>query len=303
MDQRDSEWRLREVQRKTERALRRAEDATAALAGRPAPLEAVAPRVKATRHRALRQNYRRVRVTENDLARLAAIVERHAVETHGGELEIRVETADGQDTIRASTANVFTSPDEIPSELRAVEIGYVPARGGSELHADVVLASSPRGLAEIRVEGSDTTTATALFWELRRELDSKRLAFCWLTTARHSALFQLLVSLFLGASTYVLFDFVLDLASARVEGFHLSALHVVLQAIGWLCVGIAFFVGSSWFFAVLERAFPVVEFAERLHDPGAAGRGRVLWIVTAVLLPFVLDGLRNLALEFLGTGR
>src|SRR6185369_11257135 len=75
-----------------------------------------------TRHKTLRQQFDRLRIDENDLARLAFIM-KSLQSRFGGKIEISIVSADGEETIRTNDPDFFVS-SHMPPQIRSVSISY-----------------------------------------------------------------------------------------------------------------------------------------------------------------------------------
>jgi len=253
--------------------------------------------IEITRHRALRHVFGRVRLDENDLVRIAAIVSSRVAEPSGGKVEISLESGDGQDTFRMTDPEALRRTAELPSVIGKVVIGYDrfssmrQRASDSRVYCTVALPGGTRDGAVVSVDGDEPTLAAGLFWELRRELEARQTSNGWLVELADQWWAQLIGSAVIAVSVYTAFDLILNAAAPRIPGFAASGVHTGLQVVGWACVLVAFFAGGDLLWGLVRRTYPKVEFSGRFSDPGRELRGRVAFLGSAIILPLIIQGL------------
>lgn len=97
-----------------------------------------------------------------------------------------------------------------------------------------------------------------------------------------------LLAVLSGLAAYSAIDLIL-----RTVGFGFPSLRGSLDLVrapaGGFAASVAFILGMLEIPEMLLRWFPPVQFAGRLRDPGAAGRSRLAWVGSALLLPLALE--------------
>jgi hypothetical protein len=251
-------------------------------------------KVEFTRRKSLHREFRRLRIDENDLVRLGQIILAVAQRSKNT-LDITVVSGDGEETLRSPNPDFFVSSD-MPPQIRSVSIAL---RGESPVSCEVELSAFPRGRAEISADGLDREAVSGVYHELERELESRQAWGRRLVIAVDSFWFTVVTGLVIAAALYSIFDFVLNLASARVQNFYGSKMHLTFAGIGWGILILAMFVGTFPIVSRIKRALPIVEFSGRLSDPSLISRSRILWIITVILVPIVLNVLAALFFDLL----
>jgi len=249
-----------------------------------------------SRHKSLSRDFDRVRIDENDLARLGAIVSGLA-ERFGGSPEFRIVSGDGEETIRTGDPDFFVGQHMLP-QIRSVSISYHNYQ--APVSCCVELGAFPHNRASLSADGSDRDIVSGVYHELERELEGRQVL--GVKCAKHLDGFfvHFLVSLMVASAIFSVFDFVLDLASATIVSFKGSDLHEVLVGIGTACVFIGLFIGGFQVIELLQRVFPALEFAGRLSDPNTVSRKRLIWVITVILLPIAVNVVSNLLTAGLG---
>jgi len=123
-----------------------------------------------TKHKVLKREFGRVQLSENDLQRLAKHFEDIAnrYETNPS---IEIESGDGEETIHTSCGDFFQSLD-MPTEIRGVKIKLNHYK--APISCSLSLSANPPRYAELNVDGTDTSSVTAIFHEIEREMSSKQ---------------------------------------------------------------------------------------------------------------------------------
>ena len=242
------------------------------------------------REKSVSQEFSRLRVDENDLYRLGVMVKALS-DAHGGAADMEIVSADGEDTYRATSPEVFVAPDA-PTAIRSVSMSYRHFR--APVSCSVSLSAGDHSRASLAVSGSDAPVVSGTFRELQRELLARSTgdrAFTGLLYSR--AMTGLLVwsmlALVLAASTYSIFDLSLRFVGFVVPGFWGSGIHGALQVVGVGAVILGFALGPWLAIDFLRGCFPRVQFAGRLSDTSTARRQALMAVGSLVILPLVLN--------------
>ena len=248
-----------------------------------------------TRERTVSREFYRLRISENDLVRIASLAQ-NAVAPHNGVVMIELQSADGEELIRTSDAGFLTSPGVPPTVSHAaIRFSHYEAPVGFS----VVFPGTPRGPARLTVEGTDPQVVSGLFRELERELQGLTLPGQGLLRQVDTYIFFLVVTLIVGAAVYAAADVILRILTVAIPGFKGSSAQRALATVAWVLVFTLPFFGGSQLVDAVRRAFPAVEFHGRLADPGAGNRKRLTWIALAIALPLVLNLVASLIFKSL----
>lgn len=233
------------------------------------------------------QHYPRVKLDERQLHRIATIVN-DAVSplTKVPMLSIDVVSADGEQTLQSGDPSVFLG-DGLPRKISKVTIhaGFpatYPAAAFVSLEA-----SKGWGGAYLSVGGTKPETVHALFHELNRELEA-----AYIGNDRLVALLNWATSAVVGMTTVslALACLVAGVGVLRSLGVGTWQSWVVLASLA-----LAILVVMTTSYRVFARAseyvadaFPAVEFAGRLADPGFETRSRLNWTLAIIIFPTIV---------------
>ena len=232
-----------------------------------------------TRQRKLSQQYCRVALDENDLARLATLVQEHG-QISGDQPNIQVRSGDGDDVFQTSDPSFFID-QHMPRDVGEVTIAY--ERYDAPVTCRIEASAGLQGRARLTVDGTDPDRVSGLFRDLNAELSARQLPGANLVKALDTLWVTSLLCWIVAAAVFSVFDVPLDIATSRVEGFGGSTAYEVIAAIGWVCVFIGATAGGFKLQGSLKRAFPAVQFSGRLTDQSAPQRTLLIWIVMAVV--------------------
>jgi hypothetical protein len=140
-------------------------------------------------------SYWRLRISENDLLRLAKIMADLA-SSHEGEVAIKVVSGDGEDTLASADPSVFGSL-EMPTRVGLVSISFgdtFSAEYGASVPpvvCKIMLKAGPSrpygsGEASLDVIGSDSILVNGVFGELDRQLRAGQVWGGWFNRAQNS---------------------------------------------------------------------------------------------------------------------
>jgi hypothetical protein len=255
-------------------------------------VEAEAPSIRKTK----RQSYRRIRVDENDLWRIAEIVNRLAVD-HGGQAKIEIVSADEEDTIRSTNPRVFLRND-IPTEVKSVLVEYDEWK--SPITCFVGFGTTYKRDAELKVVGSDPTVVAGLFYELDREIRFHRAWGEWIHTIDdvNAGLwwwFGQAALATLGILLAILNGLLAGSLAARF-GYTSASGSVGLAIVVAFVLFIPYILVVFGFVGLLRRALPSVQFSGRLSDAGSKARIRLTLVGTLLVIPFLINVLAALVM-------
>jgi hypothetical protein len=242
------------------------------------------------RQKTLSKEFGRIVVNENDIFRIARIMQK-LPERFGGELKIAMITGDEEETLRTSNIEIFNS-DDLPTCLSTVSINYLNYE--APVSCSVTLSSKINKSAKIEVDGTDTDTVTALFHELEREIKTKISALSKLYLFSEKGFLPFFaIHFFTGiacaAAIYSIFDIPLDLINQSNAQFKDTFNYKLIAGFGGICIGFAFFGGIFIFEAVVKKSFPPVEFSGRLADPSKPSRKRLVFIMLFIIIPILVN--------------
>jgi hypothetical protein len=236
----------------------------------------------------LNKSFEAVQFDEGDLAHLADIIS-ELPKRSGGNIQIRITSGDGQETLKTSDPGAFLSSD-IPRQVRSVEIAY--QKVDAPVSVDLAVGSPYSwGLngTRLRVTGSDTDLATAIFGKLDRIIQQNRPSSAWLTVEpdNHASLgglvLFLLGLLILGLSVYVEFWTLFSIFVRNPNPAVLEAARGILAVLSAV-IGLLLFM-------FIQKCFPPVRFTGRLSDVSTYPRSILLWVVAVVLVPTAIGQL------------
>lgn len=242
------------------------------------------------RHKTLSSEFSRLQMNENDLFRVATIVENLAL-SYGGQPNIEVVSGDGEETLRTKSSEFFLN-DQLPQNIRSIMIGF--SKYNAPISCMINLTAMQNRSAYIKVDGTDTSAVAAVFHELKRELTARETGgpkFIILSE-KHlvSTLFlDIIYSILAAASIYSLFDIPLNIIYKYDPDFKNSMLCRSIIYIGWLCVVMGFFGGGLTLSSYIKKSFPPVEFAGRISDPSKHQRKYLLLFISFILIPIVVN--------------
>ncbi len=242
------------------------------------------------RHKSLSQRFQRVILNENDLARLGEIVNTLS-ERFGDVIEIKIVSADREETVRTSDPGFFVS-QHMPPQIYSVSITYNNYKAPVSCRVDFVASSD--GHATLSVDGTERETVSGIYHELERELGSRVATGASLVQKLNSLPVTFVLNIIIGVAIYSIFDLALDFASAKIPGFDGSEIHRLFQNIGLISMVLGVIAGGLWVSDLLKRSFPPVEFSGRLSDANTINRSRLIWVSGAILLPIVVNVFSNL---------
>jgi hypothetical protein len=242
------------------------------------------------KHKTLHCEFGRLELNENDLYRLAKIVENIA-STYDGKPDIVVTSSDEEETYRATSSDFILS-EQFPPCIASVTISF--SRYGMPVSCKVSLSARPRGISRIEVDGTNTNAVAAAYHELARELKTREKAFSNLVLASEKNTLSKLItwaiySSFVAASIYSIFDIPLNIALQVNPSFIHTKLYTAIGNIGWVCVAIGFMVGNFVLDNYLKKWFPPVEFSGRLSDQSSKSRRYLLILASFIVAPIIVN--------------
>ncbi|MCQ3932444.1 MAG: hypothetical protein DPW16_18500 [Chloroflexi bacterium] len=242
--------------------------------------------------KSLNKRYIQVKIDETVLSRLIHILEDTA-KGNPQELEIVIESADGQDTIRTTDWKYFSTP-VMPQCLKSIVISSGGYRSPVQSRIELISKPYPLGRAEISVKGTDKHAVTGIFHELDRIMTDAETSAKLIVKYADNILIWIIWS-FLGAFTvFSIFDFFLDTVAAAYHKFDGSDIYIGIAIFGWICVFIAFLFSPSPIVNFLRSSFPVTEFAGQFSDASEKKRGRLMWFTGIILLPILVNFLSGI---------
>lgn len=247
--------------------------------------------------KSLARVFARIGIDENDLARLASLLAENPVLSREN-LTITVRSADGEDVFSTNDPEFFFD-QSFPRVLSEVAISS--QRYDAPVSCKIELASGERGQARLTVDGNDATAVSGLFHELSRELEARQLTGGWWVKQLDSFPFYLLIALALSSAVYSVFDLALDFGSSLAPAFADSTAHRVIAGIGWICVSGVFALSGFSGVRFFKRVFPVVQFRGRIEDEGQRLRGRLFWVISAILVPILVNVLSGAFADIFGS--
>jgi len=225
-------------------------------------------------------------LNESDLARLASIIE-EAIAGFGGNVAIEVQSADGEDTFRSNNPQFFFD-EKMPRKISSMRIGCTGER--VPLSCRLTISSGYRGGVDLSVDGEDVALVSGLFREIERELESESSLNPKVTRWIHeSSILGMLLGFLLALAIFSLFDFSINIMDAVVADFKESTLRSNIAWVGWGFVFVGLFVGGRYFEGLFKRVFPLVRFHGHISNEGKDVRGIMVWVLTAIVLPVVLN--------------
>ncbi len=250
-------------------------------------------------NKTLNKKLYRLRLNENDLFRLANILEPY-VNALGSKLDIYIVTGDGEDILETTDKSFFlslTMPNNIQSvSMKCYDKSFVPS-----LTVEFGSASRQKwydyGTAEVSISGSDPNLVAGTYREILRELEPRQLwdknIFYFLDTL----LGYVLISLLSAFAMYSAFDFILRSIAKILPEFWGSSIHNLLVIVGLIFVLVTLLASGVPITHALKRAFPAVEFSGKLTDPSHIFRTRLKWITSFILLPIGLNIIASFLFE------
>lgn len=252
------------------------------------------------RQKTLSKKFGRIAINENDIYRVAKIMQK-LPEKFGGELKISVVTGDREETIRTSDIEIFVS-EELPNFLSSIIINY--SNYEAPVSCSVTLPSASLNYAEIEIDGTDTDIVAATFHELEREIKSKTASLSTLYLFSEKGflpflVIHLLTGALCAAAIYSIFDIPLDFIHRSNPHFKETQLYKSISALGGICVSLALFGGFFVFDTIVKKSFPPIEFTGRLADPSKIPRRRITFLILMVIIPILVNVTSDLILEII----
>lgn len=223
-----------------------------------------------------RERYWGVRYDENDLARLASILQEFKEADES--LEIKIAPFNADEEIRSRDPAFFASPD-MPARLESVDYTLL-----GSIFASVELR---RHYAELSVSGEDRKQVAAAFLVLSDEMKARRVPNWrllgalagqagWIGTILVVLLAVAVSSLTVYSMFNLLFGYI-----PLLRGMRSWAIPAAL--------GLQAPFAPMLSFAMFYNAFPAVQFAGRLSDSGTRLRSRLASMLVLIVIPVVVN--------------
>ena len=238
---------------------------------------------KFKQHRTLKSHFSRIRVSEDGLARFARKVS-SAVQEYDGEIEITIDSADGEETIMTHDPEFFGS-ENMPTKIKSVSIEY--HEYNSPISCKILFSAGPRGFARLSVKGTDKKV-TEIFYDLRKKIKETEAMFQNFQKVIRSFWFHIVLSLAVALIAYLAFDLAIDSLVKFSPGFEKSIPHAIFAGVGWFAVGFSFFFGPDPIVRVLEIQFSPVEFTGQLSDSWTRSRAVYNRVGYSIVLPILI---------------
>lgn len=247
-----------------------------------------------TRIRSFQKKFFRVSVSEEDLVRLAKKIA-GVIDSQDDKIRIRIETADKKEVFSCNDPDFFRS-DDMPAEIAAVSIAYP--------HYDSIMCklsfvTGTFGSVELSVEGV-APEVPALFQDLEKVLDAKKIFGHALVNRAEKARFRLTFSVLGAAFVFLVFDVWLDLWKNLDPNFGGSNAHMAVGGVGWTAILMTIASEAFWAETVTKKLLMPVQFTGRISDPATKSRRRRFWVITVVLFPLVIGVIASAIYEALG---
>jgi hypothetical protein len=223
-----------------------------------------------------------------------------ATREHGGEVLIKVVSADGAETFTSEDPGFLESPD-MPRTVAMITLSCGRYDSPFTCRLDFRVRKDPE--ATLSVDGTDINRVAGLFDELCRYIEQRYAFGRWLAEHIDDFWIVFVLGTLMASAVYNLFDIPLDFAMARVPSFRDSTLRAVISTIGWAAVAIGALSGGFWLKRLLGDSFPVIELAGKLSDGRSVRRATIVWVFSAILFPLVLRSFLGFVGDMIRQGR
>ncbi|MYA35421.1 MAG: hypothetical protein F4030_07175 [Gammaproteobacteria bacterium] len=236
------------------------------------------------RIKSLEGRYNRIRVSEEDIARIAKIMAKFA-KNEDEEIDIRVESSDGKEVFRSHDPEFFLC-DEMPREIRYISIAYSCFQTPTKCELTFDVSEYKPAILEVRGSGAEIP---GIFSDLEKELVDKQIFGYRILNIADRFWFGLGLSALLAAAIYLIFDLWLDFWASMYPEFWGSDIHITLNVIGWTAIFLTIVTGIFWIEYATKKLISPIQFTGKISDPGARGRKVRLLMFTALLLPLIIS--------------
>ena len=248
------------------------------------------------RTKVFEEQYNLIRVNEEDIARIAKIIEKHT-KNGDNKINIVVKSSDGKDVYKSHDLRFFLC-DEMPRYVGLISIIYSNYK--DSLKCSLILDTRRSKPVELIVSGSDSRVS-ALFLDLEEELVAKQVFGHKILDVADKFWFGFGLSLLLAAAIYFVFDTWLDFFVETLPGFERSSTHITIGGIGWTAIFVMATTGFIWIEHVIKKIFSPIQFSGKISDPSAKARKIRFWLFTAILLPLIIGIMPDVAFGLIDT--
>ncbi|MCP5231035.1 MAG: hypothetical protein H6948_02905 [Zoogloeaceae bacterium] len=247
--------------------------------------------IEYAKQKSLYHEFRRIRVDEEHLFRIARQIEEIATSF---ELEptFHIEAYNGEDSIKTKDPGFFVS-EHMPESVHSITMGIDKYRSPVSINLVIGRSYSPEVFLE--VTGSDTDKAIGVFSEIKREIEQREIPGDFFIKFADGFIGYMTLAFIAAAVVYSLFDFPLEMAYHYNPGFKESELAETIRNIGKFTVMGVFALGGGLINKLVTKALPKIEFAGRLESSGKQQKKILGTIFTLLVLPIAL----NLASSFI----
>lgn len=239
------------------------------------------------RRKSLRTEFWGVKLDENDLIDLAKTIT-DAVKEYEGEIQIEVVSGDGEDTFRSNDPEFFYDKN-LPQTISDLTLSYSNYNAPISCKLHIPAKSKLNRGVELSVDGEDVTTASGLFRELKKQLDAKTNNPVVINKIHTSFFAYATLTILSTLAVYSAFDFFLNLSDGLYPDFKGSQLRSIIQNIGWFLVFMSLAFGGLLITDFMKKCFPIISFYGRISDNNYKTRKRAVWIISAIILPILLN--------------
>lgn len=227
----------------------------------------------------LEKLFPRVKLDERQLFRLASICN-ETTTAPVPILRIYIVSADREQTVRGEDPTIFLD-ERLPRKISKVSI--LAGDFSDPVFAHISLEAS-RLSPYLSVEGSDPKAVHALFHELTRELEAAQIGNERLINAFDLAIAAQLLLVIVALVMVCAFAAVNILKNNPASSWQFWVLFIALAGASFvILVIINRLVAHASRFS--STAFPEVEFAGHLADPGSETRSRFSWTLAIIVIP------------------
>ena len=235
-----------------------------------------------------------IRLDVNDLSEIATMID-NVAKKYGDTVQIRVDSADEEDSIYSTDPIFFKCPEMFRS-VSSVSIFFKNYQAPLSISLELV-AKYNVGM-KISVEGEDAVEVSGTYKELERKLKIKESRLLEVFNKR-SMISPLLISLVAGIATYCAFRLVAQIVASKYSIPTNDEVISVINNISLWSLYLGTFFGVFWVFPQFERAFPAVYFLGDISDPSSLKRKNIRYIYGAIVLPFVIKLFDSLVIKSL----
>ena len=238
--------------------------------------------VKYTKVKKLKHEFKRVRLTQDDLKRIGLYF-KNREEDIQSQLKIEIVSLDGEETITCSDPEIFFS-DSLPQEIKSI---YFSLRNYPDTDIELDLREPSEKYARLSVQSINEVQASGIFREFQREVEFREVRGKGFKVFAESFIGHSLFSILCAMSVYSAFDIPLDLIYSWRPDLKDVLLPVVF--IGGICMVIAFFGGGFFVNSILTKIIPPIEFAGKLAGASSKTSKRLKWCFLILFLPIILS--------------